>query len=207
MRFVWCRSIVRAGTLFGFLLMSASPTASTLLAADNQKDAFIKNWKSSRVVVKQVLYTLIYTERSLIGNMSDPRRAGLTVVTPFDGVYFQFDGRRSVDDIVERDPRRVQSAIATQYMKTAVLDIGTYSTIEALSLERYEIGFELIVRDVRIDRDTVRLMFYDPTSETKTETATMLTVKWPMPLSKSFTEQTVIESLIGEFVELQGAKH
>lgn len=192
------------GMLVGFLLIGVSPMASTVRAADSQKDAFIKSLRGSRVVVKQVLYTLIYTERGLAGNMSDTRRAGLNVVTPFDGVYFQFDGRRSVDDIIERDPRRVQSEIATRYQKTAVLDIGTYSTIEPISLERYEIGFELIVRDIRIDRDTVRVTFSDPT--TKAETATMLTVKWPMPLSKPFTERSVIENLIGRFVEVQSAR-
>lgn len=205
MRVVWCRSIVVA--LVGFLLIAASPTASTLRAADSPKDTFIRSWKGSRVVVKQALYTLLYTERGLTGNMSGARRDGLNVVTPFDGVYFQFDGRRSQEDIIERDPRRVQSAIATKYLKTAVLDIGTYPTIEAISLERYEIGFELVVSDIRIDRDTVRLMFRDPVSETKAETATTLTVKWPMPLSKSFTERSAIENLIRGFVEVQSAKH
>jgi hypothetical protein len=41
-------------------------------------------------------------------------------------------------------------------VKSAVLDIGTYPTIEAISLERYDTGFELIVSTVKIERDTAR---------------------------------------------------
>jgi hypothetical protein len=39
----------------------------------------------------------------------------------------------------------------------------------------------------------------------KTDSATSLTVKWPMPLSKSFTERHVIENLIQRFVEVEPA--
>lgn len=202
MRFLSCRSLV--GVTPGVLLLGFSSIASiTLTAAESPKDTFINRWKGSRVVVKQVLYTLTYAERGLTGNMSDNRRDGLTVITPFNGVYFQFDGRRSQDDIIEKDPRRIATAVTTKYQKTAVLDVGTYSTIEPISLERYETGYTLVVRDVRIDRDTVRLLFSDPASETKTGVATTLTVKWPILLSKSLSEHSPIDDLIRQFVEIE----
>src|SRR5437773_6469479 len=44
------------------------------------------------------------------------KRDGLTVVTPSEGTYLQFDGRRGRDDIKETEPQRLKDAVATAYV-------------------------------------------------------------------------------------------
>ena len=114
MRFSCCRWIVTG--LVGLLFVGFSPTVSILTAADSPRDAFVKSWKGSRVVVKQVLYTLIYSERSPVGSMSAGKRAGLNVVTPFDGAYFSSMGDvlRTTSSIEIRDGFRTRSPRSTE---------------------------------------------------------------------------------------------
>jgi hypothetical protein len=74
-------------------------------------------------VLKQSLYTLVYDERSRIGKVREGKRDGLTVVTPFEGTYLQFDGRRGRDDIKETEPQRLKDAVATTYISDALFEL------------------------------------------------------------------------------------
>ena len=85
------------------------------LPADNPRQLFLKSWEGRPVVLKRTLYTLVYNERGRLGATHRNRRAGLVVVTPFGGTYFQFDGRQSEDDIVEHDPQRLFETVTTTY--------------------------------------------------------------------------------------------
>src|SRR2546426_6565092 len=85
------------------------------LAAESPAQAFARSWEGKSVTVKQTLYTLVYNERGRLGITRAARRDGLTVVAPFEEVYFQFDGRQGRDDVTERDVRRVIKAVTETY--------------------------------------------------------------------------------------------
>ena len=70
-------------------------------------------------------------------------------------------------------------------------------------MTRHDAGAELIVASVLVDRDTVRLAFTQaPAQNAGDDPVTALTVKWPVPLSKSFSERGLIENLIRQFVDV-----
>jgi hypothetical protein len=80
------------------------------------------------------------------------------------------------------------------------LDMRPYRKVEALAVNQFDPGVTLVVRDVRIDRDQVKL---DLAMELRGETVTALRVKWPVPLSKDFTERTLVEGLIQQYVAVR----
>ena len=176
----------------------ASPSAS-----DSPQEAFAKRWEGRNVTLRQPLYSLVYNERGRLGTTKSARRDGLIVVTPSDGMYYQFDGRQSRGDVIGRDVRRMVDAVATEYQPDA-LETRSYRKIEPLHLARYEPGVELVVKGVRIDRDSVRLGFVQPDGPgAADDQVTSLTVKWPVPLSKSFSERELVEDFIRRFVDFK----
>lgn len=182
------------------VLVAALAAAATVVsAADSGQRLFEKRWAGRRVVVKQSLYTLVFNERGRGNDVRAGRRAGLTVVTPFNGIYFQFDGRRHVDDVVERDVQRIPKSVKTAYLKDHPLDEGWFQDVDPIMLARYDAGVELMVRAAHVDRDTVRLDLVQPANSDE-EVGTSLTIKWPAPLSKSFSERDNVEALIRQFL-------
>src|SRR5437867_1440700 len=183
--------------------MALACTGLVHAAADNSRQLFTKNWEGKTVVVKRTLYTLVYNERGRLGTTRRNRRAGLTVVTPFSGWYFQFDGRQSQDDIVDHDAQRLVDTVTETYHSDA-LDVRDYQKVEPIVLARYEVGSELVVSGVVIERDLVRLVLNNLAIQDEGgEAATALTVKWPTPLSKVLSERDAVEGLIGQFVHLK----
>jgi len=189
-----------------FIVLVAMITGATgvaeLAAGERPQQAFVRNWEGRRVIVKRALFTLVYNERGLLGNTASGKRDGLIVVTPFEGVYFQFDGRQGRNDVVGRDPQRMVDAVADAYQPDS-LDVRSYRKVEPVSIARYDAGVELVVKKVRLDRDTVKLTFVQPTGpDGPDDPVTSLTIKWPMPLSKSFAERDQIERMIRPFVDV-----
>jgi hypothetical protein len=171
---------------------------TTILSADTNQKAFEKTWVGRRVVVKRPLYSLVYNERSLRGS-THASRDGLTVVTPFAGTYFQFDGRHRVDDVMEHDVQQIAQSVSFAYIKDKLLGEGSIHEIEPVMLARYDRGVELMVRAAQVNRDTVRLKLSLP-ADGDDDVATALTVQWPAPLSKSFSERGDVEDLIQQFL-------
>lgn len=170
--------------------------------ADQTRKSFIDSWQGRRVEVKQTMYTLLYNERGRLGKSSRSKREGLTVVTPSAGTYLQFDGRDSEDDIVARDPQQVIDRITESYRRQEALEIGFYLRIEPMLLVRYEPGGALIVKEVRVDRDRVRVSFASVADDAPAgELATGLTIQWPTALSAALTERPLIDALIRQFVD------
>jgi len=185
------------------LLLAIVPA---LRAAENPQQLFARHWEGRTVVVRQTLYTLVYNERSRLGKVRSGRREGLTVVTPFEGTYFRFDGRQGRDTVTEQRPQAIVDSVSAAYQPDQ-LDIQSARKIEPLILSRYDAGVELIVRRVRIDRDSVRLAFAQAGEVSGEEDPlTTLTVKWPVPLSRAFAERDPIEDLIRRFVEAVDVK-
>src|SRR5438067_1222307 len=89
------------------LAIALAATFAVPAGAESPRQQFIRTWEGKTGVVKQPLYTLVFNERGRLGNTRRNRRDGLTVVTPFSGTYFQFDGRQSEDDITDHDPQRL----------------------------------------------------------------------------------------------------
>jgi hypothetical protein len=180
-------------------------TAVTVLSAgENPQQALAKNWEGRTVVLKQPLYTLVYDERSRIGMVREGKRDGLTVVTPSEGTYLQFDGRRGRDDIKETEPQRLKEAVATAYVGESLLALEASRTIEPIVISRHEPGVECVVRKILLSRYTVKLVFASRSGiDGDQDPLTSLTVKWPVPLSKSLTEREAIENLIRVFVEIK----
>jgi hypothetical protein len=184
------------GHLFSLLIIAS--TIATLSASKSPKEDFAAGWEGQTVVLKQRLHTLAYRERGLLGNASD-KRDGLFVVTPFNGTYYQFDGRQSKDDLRGADPQRVTDAISATYARDS-LDVRAYAKVEPILLTIYEPGVELTVSSVRIDRDRLRLFFIDPRAP-ESNPATSFTIQWPTPFSRSFSERQAIESIIRQYIQ------
>ena len=176
-------------------------TATVLVSAENQQKAFENSWVGRHVVVKRTLYSLVYKEQRIRGSV-EVKRDGLTVVTPFAGNYFQFDGRRHVDDIMEQDVQRISDSVKVAYQQSKLLDEGFSQVVDPLLLTRYDPGTELIVRTARVNREMVRLELAQVTDGEK-DIATSLTVQWPAPLSKTFSERVNVEGLIQEFLTVR----
>jgi trans-2-enoyl-CoA reductase len=172
--------------------------ATAVTSADTNQKTFEKHWTGRRVVVKRPLYSLVFNERGLVGT-TRAGRAGLTVVTPFAGTYFQFDGRHRVDDVVEHDVHQIAKSVTIAYRKDKELGEGWIQQIEPVTLTLYDVGNELTVKAARVDRDAVRLTLVQTAGEDD-EVATSLTVKWPVPLSKSFSERGNVEGLIQQYL-------
>ena len=175
---------------------------STTTAADTPREAFTKAWVGRTVLLKQVLYTLSYDERGVMGQTSRDKRDGLNVVTPFNGSHLQFDGRQKQDDVLESDAQRLVDKVDATY-KGDSLSVRQYQKVQPQLLHRYDPGVELTVSKIRIERDFVRLLLVDPKTQFGDEPATTLTVRWPAPLSKSFDERGVIEGLIAQYLHVK----
>jgi hypothetical protein len=171
-------------------------------AADNFREEFTRAWTGKTVVVKRPLYTLSYDERGVMGKTYRDRRDGLNVVTPFKGSYFQFDGRQKKDHLTSLDPQRLVDQIKAEYQGDN-LDVRAYQKVQPNLLNRYDPGASLVVRTVRVERDLVRLVLLDQATDFGDEPATFLTVHWPTPFSKSFTERDAVEGLILQYLHLQ----
>jgi hypothetical protein len=185
-------------------LVVLASAVSVLSAGENAQQAFAKNWEGRTVVLKQTLYTLVYDERSRIGMVREGKRDGLTVVTPFEGTYLQFDGRRGRDDIKETEPQRLKDAVATSYISDALFELEASRTIVPILVKRHDAGVECVVRKVQLDRYSVKLLLASPGGvDGDQDSLTSLTVKWPVPLSKSLSERDSIENLIRRFVEIK----
>jgi hypothetical protein len=179
-------------------VLVVASTIATLSAANNPKEDFAASWEGQPVVLKQRLHTLAYKERGRLGNSSD-KRDGLFVVTPFNGTYYQFDGRQSKDDLRGPDPQRVADAIAAAYGPD-MMDVRSYAKVEPIVLTIYEPGVQLIVSSVRVDRDRLRLFFTDPRAPESTP-ATSFTIQWPTPFSRSFSERQAVETIIRQYIQ------
>ena len=182
------------------LLVALAATASLHAAERSGKKAFQHAWVGRSVVVKRVLYSVVYDERSRVLPLVKHRDrvSGLTVVTPTGTSYYQFDARRdSEEDIVDQDPNGIVSKLRKQYFRDMHLDIGNVQDVEPLMLVRYSPGVAFIVRKVQIERDRVRLYFH---KDGAADLATTLTVKFPTPLSNELTESSLIDDALARFV-------
>lgn len=182
------------------LLVALAATASLHAAERSGRKAFQNAWVGRSVVVKRVLYSVVYDERSRVLPLVKHRDrvSGLTVVTPTGASYYQFDARRnSEEDIVDQDPNGIVSKLRKRYVRDMHLDIGNVQDVEPLMLVRYSPGVAFIVRKVQIDRDRVRLYFH---KDGEADLATTLTVKFPTPLSNELTESPLIDDALTRFV-------
>ena len=183
------------------ILHVALAAAASLHGAElSGKKAFQNAWVGRRVVVKRVLYSVVFDERSRVLPIVKHRDrvSGLNVVTPTGTSYYQFDARRdSEEDIIDQDPNRIVSELRKQYYRDKHLDIGNVQDIEPLMLVRYSPGVAFVVRKVQIDRDRVRLYFH---KDGEADLATTLTVKFPTPVSNQLTESPLIDDALTRFV-------
>ena len=172
----------------------------TIVAAETPQKAFAAEWQGRTVVIRQRLYSLVFNERGTMGHTYTGRREGLVVVTPQDGVFFEFPGRQHRDDVSLRDLGGMIEAVDQEYVADA-LDLRGYRKLEPLSLVQYDPGGELVVVRAEVLKELVRLTFSQPGGPEGDAPVSSLTVRWPLPLSKAFTEKQQVEQLIGRYVE------
>jgi hypothetical protein len=182
------------------ILLFVLASMAVPVKADSPRQAFVKAWKGQAVLVKTALYSLVYNERGMLGNTRSGRREGLLVVTSARGGHLQFDGRQGRDTVVANDPALLVKAVSTAYEPNA-LEPRSYRKIEPLAIEQFVPGAELVVSDVHIDRDEVKLEFQQ--SDGNKDTSTSLRIKWPLPLSPSFNERDQLEKLLRRFIEFR----
>ena len=183
-------------TLALWLALASAPVT---LAADNPRQTFVKGWEGRAVTVKTTLYSLIYNERGKLGTSRSGLREGLVVVTPSQGAYFQFDGRQGRAEVRQGDLQKFVAAVNTAYQPDD-LDVRNYRKLEAVAINRYDPGVELLVIAVRVESDQVRVEF---AADASGEAVTAIRVKWPVPLSKAFSERALVEGVIQQFVEVR----
>ena len=126
--------------------------AGVPLAADSPQQTFAKTWEGRTVTVKTTLYSLIFNERGKLGTTRSGLREGLIVVTPSKGAYFQFDGRQGRGEIVRNNLQGFVAAVNAEYEKDA-LDVRPYRKLEAVAINRYDPGVELLI--VGVDRGRI----------------------------------------------------
>lgn len=170
----------------------------TTVAAENPQQAFAKAWTGRTVSVRSPLFSLIFNERAFLGNLKSGLREGLLVVTPSSGATLQFRGRQGRETVTAHDPQQLVNKVNEMYAADA-LDIRSFRKVEPLAINRFEPGVELVVSDVRVDRDEITLEFVQPGGDS--EAVTSIRAKWPLPLSKSFSERPLVENLLGQFVQ------
>ena len=191
--------MLRVRIFASVLLLAASTIVS---ATDQPRKAFADSWRGTRVEIKRTLYTLVYNERGKLGKVYHDKREGLLVTTPSAGTYFQFDGRDSEADIVAPDAQRVLDRIGESYRRSEPLESGFYLRIEPLLVVTYQPGGTLVVKDVSVERNRVRMSFSSTAPDAPPDqTATALTVQWPTDLSPALTERPLVEGLIRQFVD------
>lgn len=174
-------------------------------AAERPQKLFASTWEGRRVVVTARLYSLVFNERGRLGHTYASRREGITVVTPGQGVYFQFDARQHREDVVVREAHAMAAAVEREYAGD-VTDVRSYRRVEPLALAQYEPGLALVVIRADVARDTVRLTFAQPDGPgARDEPVSSITVKWPVPFSSSFAERELVEGLLRRFVDLPAA--
>ncbi len=98
------------------------------------------------------------------------------------------------------------AAIRDTYIRAYTFDIGSFHRVDPLVIERFESGTVFVVRDVRLDEDSVHLSLNAVPEDRKGELATELTVRWDVPFSRGFSEAPLVEDLIRQFVDLQDAR-
>ena len=199
-RFRDMSSATRLLLILQVALAAAAPAHATDRSA---KKVFQSACVGRSVVVKRVLYSVVFDERrrGLPLVTSRNRVTGLTVVTPTGASYYQFDARRDSErDIVDQEPDGVVSKMRDQYFRSMHLDTGAAQDIAPLMLVRYSPGVALTVQKVQVDRDRVRLYLSE---EGQAGLATTLTVKFPMPLSNELFESPLIDDAISQFVTAQ----
>jgi len=175
---------------------------STATAADIARETLTKTWAGRTVLLKQTLYTLSYDERGTMGQTRHDKRDGLNVVTPFNGSHLQFDGRQKQDDVVESDPQRLVDKVSAAYQADS-LSVRSYQKVQPNLLHRYDPGVILTVTKIRIERDFVRLLLIDAKTSFGDEPAATLTVRWPVPFSRSFDEKDAVEGLIMQYLQVK----
>ena len=182
-------------TIISLVVVACTATSVT---AENPRDAFAKAWKGQTVVVKTMLYSLIYNERGKLGTTRSGRREGLLVVTSSNTEHLQFNGRQGRNTVTSKDPELLVKKVFAAYEPDA-LEVRSYRKLEPLAIHRFEPGVELVVSAVSIERDEVKLEFVQ--AKGAADAVTSLRVKWPLPISPSFSERVPLESLLRRFVD------
>jgi hypothetical protein len=178
----------------------AALSATTI--ADSPQEDFTRAWVGKTVFLKQPLFTLSYDERGTLGQTRRDRRDGLNVVTPFKGSYLQFDGRQGQEDVTESNPLRLFDKVNVLYQPNT-LAFRSYRKVQPHLIYRYDPGPPLTVSGARVERDLVRIVLVDPKTDFGEEPATALTVRWPAPFSRAFSERSAVEGLIQQYLQFQ----
>jgi DNA-binding winged helix-turn-helix (wHTH) protein len=181
------------------VVLLALALARAALASDSPQQAFARAWEGRIVTVRATLYSLIYNERGKLGTTRSGLREGLIVVTPSQGAYFQFDSRQGRNEVRQHDLQQVIAAVNAAYEKDA-LDVRPYRKLDAVGINRYDPGVELVVSAVRFARDEVQFEF---AATVGGEAVTAMRVKWPVPWSKGFSERGLVEGLLQRFVDVK----
>jgi hypothetical protein len=164
------------------------------------RKTLVDDWEDGRVIVRRTLYSLVFDERARFMPFfkRHDRVAGLTVATP-TAAYYQFDARREYEDpIVSRDPDGVLVALRDRYRRSAHLEMASVQEVEGVMLVRYEPGAELVVSNLHVDRDRVRVDLRRPDER---GTATTLTVQWPAPFSGELLELPLVEQVLERYIQ------
>ena len=74
-------------------------SVQTLGAADSPQRTFATDWQGRTVVIRQRMYSLVYNERGKMGHIYNGRHEGLIVVTPQNGISYEFPVMRHMANL------------------------------------------------------------------------------------------------------------
>lgn len=186
--------------------VAATVVALVVAVAGAAAGASLKSsWLHRRVVLKQPLYSILVT-RQAFGGGALLSREGLTVVSPEQGVYYEFRGSFFSGDhnVVGTDLQEVVEEVSAEHRLMPMRnDPNTGRLLPPTPVSRparlvtYAAGTMLKVRKVAIAKDRVTLTFDDLQGN---RAVTTLTVQWPQPLSHDLSEQPAIDRLLQQFL-------
>lgn len=180
-------------------------TATAAAAAPPGARALKSAWLHRQIVLKQALYSIIVT-RQAFGGGAMLSREGLTVVSPETGIYYEFHGHFFTGDrtVVGRDLQQVVEEVSAEHRLMPMRTNPNTGRLEPpMPVERpaqlitYAAGTILRVQKLAIAKDHVTLTFEDLRGH---RAVTTLTVQWPQPLSRNFSEQPAIDRLLQTFL-------
>jgi hypothetical protein len=189
------------------LLALAMAVSSAALPAGDSPQEFKTQWINRSVVLKQPLYTVLYSAPRVASATLESRSTGITVISPHKGTYYYAepvgtDMRRT--PLSDSSPERLQEKISalTENQRVRGLSGRTQNvTASPARLLTYDKSSALVIRDVVVTDKWVRLDLYDLLTDRRQPPTTTLLVEWPQRFSKPFSEQSEIEQLLMEFLE------
>lgn len=175
--------------------------------------AFQKDWTNRGVVLKQTLYTVLYSAPRIASATLDTYSQGITVASRHKGTYYYAEPRGTDmgrAQLADSSPERLVEKISafTENQRVRGLSGRTQNVTAAPArLLTYEAGTRLTLTEVVFTSRWIRFDLHDQFSDRRGPATTYLLVEWEKNFSRQFDERSDVESLLEEFFDRAESEH